>query len=190
MDYQTKTDLILPFNIELNVTNGGRTEKTNNHIKIGGSLMYAYDFRKEHINEGKELTDYEAFGKEVIAPSDGLITQIIDGSIDVQPGERDRGVGIGNTIVIDHQNGEWSVLCHLKHKSIKVQVGDNVKQGQVIGLCGNTGNTSEPHIHYHLQDGPLIHNSNPLPAQFKKILVNGEIKENYDPIRGETVTNA
>lgn len=193
MDYQTKTALILPFNGKWKVSNGGRTLETNNHAdpkRGGGSMLYAYDFRLEHSGDGSKLTDYEVFGKEVIAPADGTVIQIINGSIDIQPGEVDRSVGVGNAVITDYENGEYSLLCHLKHDSIKVIVGDRVKQGQVIGLCGNTGNTSQPHIHFHLQDGPLMHKANALPAQFRKILVNGEFKENVEPIRHQMVENA
>lgn len=193
MDYRTKTNLILPFRGKLKVTNGGRNASTNRHNRPPDqgpqNQLYAYDFRNEHTGDGEALEDYEAFGKEVLAPGDGKIIQVIDGSIDVMPGERDRSVGVGNAIIIDHGNGEFSLLCHFKHNSIKVRVGDQVKQGDVIGFCGNTGNTSEPHIHFNLQDGPLMHSSKGLPAQFAKIFVNGEEKENYEPIRGEEVSN-
>ncbi|NIQ73552.1 MAG: peptidoglycan DD-metalloendopeptidase family protein, partial [Candidatus Aminicenantes bacterium] len=75
-----------------------------------------------------------------------------------------------------HQNGECSLLCHFKYQSIKVKVGDKVKQGDLLGLCGNTGNTTQPHIHFNLQDGPLMHKAGPLPAQFTKIIVDGKEK--------------
>ena len=81
------------------------------------------------------------------------------------------------------------MLCHFKHDSILVNVGQEVRQGDVLGLCGNTGNTSQPHIHFNLQDGPRMHNSKGLPAQFSKIMVNGEEKIKYEPIRGEKVSN-
>lgn len=191
--YQTKTNLILPFNRELTVTNGGRNPDTNNHNrppdKGPQNQLYAYDFRNGHQGEGKELEDYDVFGIEVLVPGDGVVIQIIDGSIDCLPGERDRGVGVGNAVIIDHKNGEYSLLCHFKHNSIKVKEGDEVKQGDVIGLCGNTGNTSEPHIHFNLQDASLMHKARALPAQFRKILVNGEIKENFEPERGQRVLN-
>src|SRR3989344_797554 len=101
MDYQTKTNLILPFNGTLMVSNGGRSVETNNHLKFkdsGGpqNQFYAYDFRLGHKGAGTKLEDYEVFGWEVIAPGDGIVIQVIDGSIDVNPGERDRCVGIGN----------------------------------------------------------------------------------------------
>ena len=193
MDYKTKTSLILPFNGTWTVTNGGRTADTNNHFRPADqgpqNQLFAYDFRNEHKGSGEKLEDYDVFGKEVIAPANGTIIQTINGSIDVNPGERDRSVGVGNAIIIDHHNGEHSLLCHFKHNSIKVKVGDEIKQGDVIGLCGNTGNTSQPHIHFNLQDGPLMNSANALPAQFKKIVVDSEVKENFEPIRGQKVSN-
>lgn len=191
MDYQTKTSLILPFRGTWMVTNGGRDTSINNHFRENGpqNQLYAYDFRKGHSGVGKKLEDYEVFGQEVLAPGIGGVIQVIDGSIDVLPGERDRSVGVGNAIIIDHHNGEYSLLCHFKYNSIRVKVGDEVNQGDVIGQCGNTGNTSEPHIHFNLQDGPYMHVAKALPAQFAKIIVDGEEKTRFEPIRGEQVSN-
>jgi len=193
MKYKTKTSLILPFHKTLLVSNGGNTPETNSHIRPPEqgpqNQLYAYDFRTETTGKETKLEDYEVFGKEILAPGDGIIIQVIDGSIDVLPGERDRSVGVGNAIIIDHQNGEYSLLCHFKHNSIKVKVGNQVKQGEVIGLCGNTGNTFQPHIHFNLQDGPLMHKAKALRAQFTKIIVNGKEKTNYEPIRGKKVSN-
>lgn len=193
MDYQTKTSLILPFKGIWIVGNGGRDPNKNSHYSIDGnkpkSQTFAYDFYKPYQEKGEKLVDYEAFGSEVIAPADGIISQVVDGSIDVLPGERDKFVFPGNMIVIDHGNSEWSVLAHFKHNSIRVKSGEKIKQRDVLGLCGNTGNTSEPHIHYHLQDNALMHRATGLPVQFKQILVNSELKENFEPERGQKVAN-
>lgn len=193
MEYQTKTHLILPFRGTLMVSNGGRIAETNNHNRPADkgpqNQLYAYDFRTDTTGKEKNLEEFPVFGQEVLAPGDGEIVQVINGAIDVMPGERDRSVGIGNAIIIDHKNGEYSLLCHLKHNSINVKVGYRVKQGEIIGLCGNTGNTSQPHIHFNLQDGPLMHKARALPAQFTKITVDDKIKTNYEPIRGQFVSN-
>lgn len=193
-DYKTKSLLILPFKGIWIIGNGGREDSKNNHR--GGpdgagpkDQMFAYDFVREHKGEGKNLEDYEAFGSEVIAPAGGLIYQVINGCMDAQIGESDTYAISGNRIVIDHKNGEWSMLAHFKFNSIKVKAGDRVKQGDLLGLCGNTGNTSEPHIHYQLQDNALLHRATGLPAQFAKIKVDGGIKENYEPERGQKVSN-
>lgn len=193
MDYLTKTNFILPFKGILMVSNGGRTPETNNHNrpvdKGPQNMLYAYDFRTENSGKEKGLNEFPIFGKEVLAPGDGVVIQVINGAIDVLPGERDRSVGVGNAIMIDHQNGEYSLLCHFKQDSIKVKVGNKVKQGEVIALCGNTGNTSQPHIHFHLQNNPRLHLGKAIPIQFRKIIVNGQLKENYEPIRGDKVSN-
>lgn len=194
MKYQTKTRLILPFRGTWMVSNGGRTAETNNHMKFAGgdgpqNQLFAYDFRRGHLGKGEALENYEVFGEDIIAPGEGIVIQVIDGAIDVLPGERDRAVGVGNTVIIDHQLGEYSVLCHFKYNSLLVKVGDSVKRGGLLGLCGNTGNTSEPHIHFHLQDGPRMHTANALPAQFERIIVDGEVKMKCEPIRKQMVSN-
>ena len=193
MEYKTKTKLILPFKITLMVSNGGRLPETNNHNRPADkgpqNQIYAYDFRMDNTNNEKTLEGYGAFGIEVISPGSGVIAQVVDGSFDCDPGEADRSVGVGNMIMIDHQNGEFSLLCHLKHNSIVVKVGDKVEQGQKIGLCGNTGNTTQPHIHFNLQDNLIGHKAKALPAQFSKIEVNGETRDQYEPVRFEQVSN-
>lgn len=195
MDYQTKTNLNVPFRGTWMVSNGGRSEETNNHVRFAGgdgpkNQIYAYDFRRGHTGEGNKLEDYDVYGEEVIAPGDGVVVQVINGAVDVLPRERDRAVGCGNTVIIDHRNGEYSVLCHFKYDSIRVTVGSHIKQGEVLGLCGNTGNTSEPHIHFHLQDGPLMHKAGALPAQFTKIIVDGEMRTKFEPVRKQMVSSS
>ena len=193
MDYKTKTKLILPFKGTLLVSNGGQLPETNNHNRPADkgpqNQIYAYDFRLDNTGNEKKLEDYPVFGVEVVSPGSGVIAQVVDGSFDCDPGDVDRSVGVGNMIMIDHQNGEFSLLCHFKHNSIRVKVGQNVKQGEVLGLCGNTGNTTQPHIHYNLQDNLRGHKATALPAQFEKILVNGKIKKNYEPVRFQKVAN-
>lgn len=194
MDYQTKTKLILPFRGTWMVSNGGRTVETNNHMKFADgdgpkNQLFAYDFRRGHTGNGEKLEEYDVFGEDVFAPGDGVVIQIIDGAMDVLPGERDRGVGVGNMVIIDHQNSEYSLLCHFKYNSIKVKIGDHVNKGDLLGFCGNTGNTSEPHIHYNLQDGPRMHTAKALPAQFERIIVDGEVKTKCEPIRKQMVSN-
>ena len=191
-NYKTKTDLILPFIGEWVVFNGGKDASTNDHRTEDNTgpanQTFAYDFVKEHT-ESKRLEDYGAFGAEVLAPGDGKVVQVINGSFDVPIGETDWIVLCGNAITIDHLNGEFSTLAHLKHNSIKVRVGEMVHQGDVIAACGNSGNTSEPHIHYHLQDSLYQHTGNGLPAQFRKILIDGQEILNAEPIRDQKVSN-
>jgi hypothetical protein len=193
MEYKTKTNLILPFRGTLMVSNGGRTAETNNHIRPANqgpqNQLYAYDFRMDSTGKETTLEDYGVFGKEVIAPGNGVIAQVVDGSFDCEPGQADRSVGVGNMVMIDHKNGEFSLICHFKYQSIVVKVGETVRQGGLLGLCGNSGNTSQPHIHFNLQDDIRSYKANALPAQFLKILVDEKVKENYEPTRFQQVSN-
>ena len=193
MKYKTKTNLILPFKSTLLVSNGGRTPETNNHNrpvnKGPQNQLYAYDFRTKTTGKEEKLKDFPVFGKEVVSPGDGKVVQVISGAFDVLPGEPNRSLGVGNAITIDHQNGEFSFICHFKYQSISVEAGDSVKQGRIVGSCGNSGNTFQPHIHYHLQDKLEMHKAKALPAQFVHVLVDGQEKTNYEPIRGEVVSN-
>jgi murein DD-endopeptidase MepM/ murein hydrolase activator NlpD len=71
--------------------------------------------------------------------------------------------------VIDHGNGEFSMIAHLQKGSVRVKPGDTVRQGQVVGLMGNSGDTSGPHVHYQLQSGPDWERSDALPSNFTNV---------------------
>ena len=118
------------------------------------------------------------FGKDVLAPAAGMVTYARDDVAD-NPSTGNQnlekllaladppwGVG-GNCVVIDHGNGEWSFLAHMRKGSVRVKKGDRVAQGQVVGQLGNSGATTGPHLHYHLMDGPTILVSDGLPARFE-----------------------
>jgi murein DD-endopeptidase MepM/ murein hydrolase activator NlpD len=94
---------------------------------------------------------------------------------------------LGNYVVIDHQNGEYSFLAHLKQGSVAVQVGVRVEPGDLLGLCGNSGNSSEPHLHYHLQNAPGFPGGQGLPAQFQSYTADGVMVERGEPVRGQVV---
>jgi murein DD-endopeptidase MepM/ murein hydrolase activator NlpD len=98
---------------------------------------------------------------------------------------------LGNAVFIQHSQYEVSVLAHFKRGTIEVKVGDKVKRGQLIGLCGNSGNSSEPHLHYHLQNTPIIQDGTGIKCYYKKmtVLENGQKKSktDYSPVKGETV---
>ena len=71
----------------------------------------------------------------------------------------------GNYLVIDHLNGEFSLLMHLKQGSVRLRAGDKVKQGQIVGLMGISGDSEYVHLHYQLQNG-FEFNSETFPSYF------------------------
>jgi murein DD-endopeptidase MepM/ murein hydrolase activator NlpD len=61
----------------------------------------------------------------------------------------------GNHVIVDIGGGRYAFYAHLKPHSITVQEGDHVRRGQVLAQLGNSGNTTAPHLHFHMMDAPL-----------------------------------
>ncbi|MFO0703631.1 MAG: M23 family metallopeptidase [Patescibacteria group bacterium] len=183
-------NLILPFEGKWTVRNGGKELASNNHLIEGRpkNQGLAYDFAINR-DESNNLSDYPSYGKNVIAPCDGKVIQVISGAHDVAIGERDRSVGVGNAVMIQIDTSTYAFLCHMMYESITVNVGQEIKRGDLIGKCGNSGNSSQPHIHFHLQDSPEIYKGNPILPIFSKIKVNGIILENAQAKRFDEVEN-
>ncbi|NHJ47981.1 MAG: M23 family metallopeptidase [Asgard group archaeon] len=76
----------------------------------------------------------------------------------------------GNYAIIKHQHNEYSYYAHMATDSVTVKKGDKVKQGQVIGKLGNSGNSTGPHLHFQLMDGPSILTGRGLPCHFTNII--------------------
>jgi murein DD-endopeptidase MepM/ murein hydrolase activator NlpD len=197
LTYKTKTSLKLPFSGEWAVVWGGRTLKENHHA-FDIVQRFAYDIlivrnNATHTSDGKQNEDYFAFGQSVLAPASGTIVTVFDGEDDNIPGQMNPdgpgGAG-GNHLLIDHGNGEFSFFAHFKKGSIKVKTGDRISTGQVLGLCGNSGNSSEAHIHYHLQNGLDPIQSEGLPAQFDRFIDNSKVVTRIEPVQGEFIQNA
>lgn len=192
-----QTQLTLPFKGRWLVFWGGDTKEQNYHHDVPNQ-KFAFDLTgvgedgKTHRGDGKKNEDYYAFGREVLAPADGKVIEVIEGVRDNKPGSMNPFSALGNCVVIQHREDEISVLAHFRQGSIKVKAADDVKRGQVLGLCGNSGNSSEPHLHYHLQDSPIIQDGLGIKCVFQKMVVAKEGKtdtrSNYSPVKGETVS--
>jgi hypothetical protein len=178
LNYQTKTVLELPFEDEAEwyLNQGGRSGLQNNHFS-NRNQRYAIDCVQKlngvsFIGDGINNEDYYCFGKRLNAPGYG---KIIDQENDIEdntiPGNVnsniDENTRAGNYIIIDHLNGEYSLMAHFKKGTIIVSFGDIVVKGQKVGKAGNSGNSGGPHLHYHLQNKPGYLEGIGLPAQFK-----------------------
>ncbi|MFN8241637.1 MAG: urea transporter [Bacteroidales bacterium] len=102
-----------------------------------------------------ECNNYFCYDKPVVSPGDGEIADIIDSVPDNEPGKVNTSQNWGNTVVIRHTTGLYSQLSHLRPGSIKVRKGMFVRQGDIIGHCGNSGRSPEPHIHFQVQSNPV-----------------------------------
>lgn len=194
LNYQTKTALELPFEGDWYVTAGGRSIIQNHHFIPTREQRYAVDIA-QRINgsfiitnsDGTDNEDYYCFGKRLNAPGNGKIIALENTVDDNIPGVLNENQPLGNYIIIDHLNGEFSFMAHFKKNSIIVSVGDEVVKGQEVGKVGNSGRSTGPHLHYHLQTTSDLHNGIGLPAQFLNYYADDILIEKGEPVQGQTV---
>ncbi len=191
LSYETRTALRLPFDGPWFVFWGGRTIKENYHA-VAKDQRFAYDFVQtkagtSHSGDGRSNDQYHCWEKPIRAPGSGTVVAAVDGIDDNEPGTMNPSQPVGNHVILDHGNGEYSFLAHLKKGTVKVETGNRVASGDLLGLCGNSGNSSEPHLHYHLQTTAEFGRGEGLPAQFGSYLADGEIVSGGEPVRGQTI---
>jgi hypothetical protein len=191
LDYETVTALRLPFDGEWLVVQGGRTAGVNQHAGHVDQ-RFAIDFvvvrdERSFGGEGVTLEDHYCFGMPVRAPASGVVVDALDGVADNGIGQPNESAPAGNYVLIDHGNGEFSVLAHLQNGSVEVEAGQQIQQGDVLGSCGNSGNSAEPHVHFHLQNGPTLFQAEALPATFVDYVANGDSVDRGEPVQGTTV---
>jgi len=128
-----------------------------------GEYRYAYDFvktdpsGKTNSGSGNLLTDYYAYAQEVLSPVNGRVVRVINLLPDNIIGSTDIQNNWGNEIIIESDMGVVVKLAHFAYDSIFVYEGQTVIAGSVIGLCGNSGNSPQPHIHIQVQNSILPH---------------------------------
>ncbi|MGB0101532.1 MAG: M23 family metallopeptidase [Nocardioides sp.] len=132
-------------------------------------------------------TDYPTFGEPVLAVAGGTVVAVESRRRDhrardtwptlvwmfvVEAFCRELGGAgwiLGNHVVVDHGDGVWSAYAHLRSGSPTVAVGDRVDAGQLLGEVGNTGNTTEPHLHFQLMDAPHVTGAAGLPCRWRRL---------------------
>ena len=194
LNYQTKTELELPFEEDWYIAAGGRNVIQNHHFVPHRHQRYALDIIQivdghSFSGNGTSNEDYYCFGKRLYAPANGKIIALENSIEDNIPGHLNTEQDLGNYIIIDHLNGEYSFMVHFKKNSIIVSIGDNVLKGQEVGKVGNSGNSTEPHLHYHLQTTSDTSTGIGLPAQFLNYYADDIFIEKGEPIQGQTVRN-
>ncbi|QDQ12389.1 murein hydrolase activator EnvC family protein [Streptomyces spectabilis] len=139
--------------------------------------------------------DYPAFGAPLLAVADATVVHAEDGQRDhlsrtslvgllyfffvegtVRGAAPARRV-VGNHVILDLGGGIHAAYAHVRRGSLTVRVGDRVRAGQVVGQCGNSGNSTEPHVHFQLMDGPDIDTARGVPFRWRGVGVpaNGEV---------------
>lgn len=176
--YAAKTDLILPVAGRVLVHDGHDFYAHHRRLDVTGAMTtalgirtnmtrYAYDFSvvdregRMFRGDGTKNEDWFGWGAPIYAPGDGVVVEaardVEDNTKehrlrpDMQAVMKNLHVIFGNYVVIDHENGEFSVLAHMKKDSVSVKAGDRVKQGQPIGAMGMSGDAFTVHLHYQVQ---------------------------------------
>ena len=140
-------DLRLPFDGIWGVIQGEDSGET--HV---GYAAFALDFvpaerlTAKSAERRKRLEDFPCFGQPVLAPADGRVLWARDGAIDHAPYYEGKHEA-GNFVILEHAPDEYTEFRHLKSGSVVVKVGDDVRRGQAIARCGNSGNSNTPHLH-------------------------------------------
>jgi len=147
-----------------------------------------------HKGDGTRFDDYYAYGADVLAAADGRVTSVAndqqeDPSAMQRPNEtqeayfarlqKEQGERLakgltaitGNYVMIDHGKNEYSLYAHLQPGSVGIRVGDQVKAGDVIGKLGSSGNSTEPHLHFHVCDKPDPLMCAGIPVNFSNITI-------------------
>lgn len=192
-DHKTTTDLTLPVQGEWRVLAGGRDVSTNYHA-ASFDQRFAIDLflvknEKAHEGEGKRNTDYFGFGEPVLSPGAGVVVTAVDGVDDNLPGFPNMREPLGNHVIIDHENGEYSFLAQLKKGSVAVEKDARVKPGDVLGEAGNSGDSKLPHVHHHLQLTGVFLRGDGLPAQFQHYMADDEPMPRGEPQQKQRVRN-
>lgn len=142
-----------PFYEPVLVGWGGDSLKNNQPHVIWASERWAYDLVIEPEGiDSKVLEDYGIYDKKIYAPIEGEVIAAYDKENDIEP-NTDEFISLeGNYVYIKIDKTQtYLLLNHLKKDSVVVNVGDKLKVGDCIGKVGNSGSTSEPHLHIHHQ---------------------------------------
>jgi murein DD-endopeptidase MepM/ murein hydrolase activator NlpD len=165
----------------LDITGGMTT-----HFGITGNFMrYAHDFvvadaqGRLFRTDGATPEDWYGYGSPVLASGDGVVRGMHDGMPDNRKGApppfdqaalmQNLKLFLGNHVLVDHGNGEYSLYAHLKQGSVAVKPGQRVARGERIGAMGMSGDAFLVHLHYQLQSGPDFEEG--LPAYFEGMRV-------------------
>lgn len=127
-----------------------------------GLWRYAYDFvirnpqSQTHRGTGTQLTDYYAFQKPVLSPIRGWVVRVVNDLPDCAIGTVDADNNWGNYVVLYDERGFYVEISHFAQSSIVVQPGDRIDRGTLMGRCGNSGYSPQPHIHIQVQLTPEL----------------------------------
>jgi urea transporter len=185
--------LALPFWGEWTISQGYDGKYTHK-----GEWNQALDFvltdesKKTWNQSNNQVENFFCYNKPVVSPGDGVVTELVDNIDDNEPGKVNTLQNWGNTIVIMHLPNLYSQVSHLRAGTFRVKKGDYVRKGDFLALCGNSGRSPEPHIHFQVQTTPVPGaktTAYPLSYYLLKKGSGNQLIISSVPAEGETVSN-
>ena len=198
--------IALPISGTWRVTQGHTCDTNHRRGRLGGEFAWDFaavtetgrsgapGFDRSHRND-----ESATFGRSVLAPATGTVVSVVDGVDDndaqrefprrslVDSAKQPRWI-FGNHLVLDAGQGVFILLAHLRKDSIAVKPGQTVREGEVIGHAGNSGNTMLPHVHIQVMNGadPADPGVFGTPARFRdyvEVSVSGEGQQKDTVVR-------
>ena len=156
--------------------------------KLLASERYAIDWGQVEddgsidLPDKPKLTDFPAYGDPVLAVANGKVVDVVKRLPDEKPGVSNPDLTFkeagGNHVILSIGGGRYAFYAHLKPGNMEVEECDHVRSGQRIARLGNSGNTTAPHLHFHVMDAPLLlgadHN---LPYVFDSFVYKGHLED-------------
>lgn len=196
-------DLVLPFEGRWLIRNSP-ADRVPSHGTTLMATSYAIDFvpvdevgrtapvTLTSLVRPEPATRFPGFGRPVLAPAGGVVVAVHDTAPDhacfrglpsvgyaLTQRHRARAGWLelaGNHVMIETRDGPVVALCHLQRGSVRVRVGQEVRPGEELGRCGNSGNSTEPHVHVQAIDRVDVARAAALPLTFGGALPhNGEV---------------
>jgi len=147
-----------------------------------------------YTGDGKQNSDWPGYGAPLYAVADGTVVSTVNNKPEIPPFEDNPGLRTpedysGNDVIIKIGTGRYATYAHLQPGSVRVRRGQRVRTGQRIGLLGNSGNTSGPHLHFGIQSGPSFF-SDSLPFEIDHFTLEGTTEAHPTPPRINVVGTA
>ena len=160
--------------------------------RLNGSERYAIDWLRvdptknpvvTHRGDGTHNADYLAYDAPLLAVADGTVVSVVSDNAEatpqvITPDQALEQLG-GNYVIIDIGGGNFAFYAHMVPGSASVKIGDKVIRGQVIGRLGNSGNTTEAHLHFHVTRAPLPLSGDNVPFEIDRFTLAGRLDDDH-----------
>jgi hypothetical protein len=150
----------VPFTEEWDVASGGRSTLVNGHwsLKVQRNAIDFVELAdgKTYRGDRSRLENFFIFGDPLLAVADGRVTAALGSRPDLPVGGRTWDEMEGDYVILDIGGGHYVLYGHMKQGSVRVEAGDLVRRGQMIGQVGDSGNSDEPHLHIQVQNEPTF----------------------------------